>query len=240
MSLLSLTQQIFFSFFKVFFQKKISFHFLFVILTNRSVKKIKMPPKTEMQNLEIRIKSRQKIIEAAIVLFAEFGFTATPISKIAQKAGVSKGLIYNYFETKEDIVKGIIDSLFEETKETEQAIMEAFKTASPSEIINIVADQTYAFITQNKQKWKLVTTLAFKMNDFPYIHNIMVQKYSGYIQLFSGLFVQLNYANPEMEARLLAAQFDGIGMQYLMFNDNEYPLKDILESVKKRYNNIID
>ena len=86
MSLLSLTQQIFFSFFKVFFQKKISFHFLFVILTNRSVKKIKMPPKTEMQNLEIRIKSRQKIDE----------------HKAIWKEGVLKEIEFNLEKEMED------------------------------------------------------------------------------------------------------------------------------------------
>lgn len=194
-----------------------------------------MPPKTDIQNQEIRKKSKQKIIDASILLFSEYGFSGTPISKIAQEAGVSKGLIYNYFETKEDIVKGIIDSLFEESKETEQVIMRAFENGTPNEIIALMLDQTYDFITQNKQKWKLVTILAFKMNDFPYIHDIMVNKYAGYIQLFTGLFTQLGFENPEMEGRLLAAQLDGIGMQYLMFNDDSYPLKEIFEGLKNRY-----
>lgn len=194
-----------------------------------------MPPKTDIQNQEIRKKSKQKIIDASIVLFSEAGFSGTPISKIAKEAGVSKGLIYNYFETKEDIVKGIIDSLMEDSKETEGAVMEAFAKSSPEEIIGLITNQTYDFITQNKQKWRLVTTLAFKMNDFPYIHDLMVKKYAGYIQLFTGLLTQLGYQNPETEAKILAATFDGISMQYLMFNDDEYPLKEIFEGLKNKY-----
>lgn len=133
-------------------------------MTDRSVIKYSMPPKTDIQNKEIRKKSKQKIIDASIILFSESGFSGTPISKIAKEAGVSKGLIYNYFETKEAIVKGSIDSLFEESKETEQAIMEAFQKASPNEIIALILNQTFDFITQNKQKWKLNVGVFFNKN----------------------------------------------------------------------------
>jgi AcrR family transcriptional regulator len=196
-----------------------------------------MAPKTDIQNQEIRKKSKQKIIHASIELFSESGFAGTPISKIAKKAGVSKGLIYNYFETKEDIVKGIIDSLLDEFKETEQEIMEAFQKATPNETIALIVDQTYDFMIKNKQKWRLVTILGFKISEFPYVHDIMVKKYQDYIQLFTGIFTQLEYKNPTIEAKLLAAQFDGIGMQYLMFNDEEYPLKEILDGLKNKYKN---
>lgn len=196
-----------------------------------------MPPKTDIQNKVIRTKSKQKIIDASIELFSEFGFAGTPISKIAKEAGVSKGLIYNYFETKEDIVKGIIDSLLEESKDAEQAIMEAFQNASPIEIIALVIDQSHQFLVKQKSKWRLVTILAFKMNNFPYIHDIMIQKYNGYVQLFSGVFSQLGFENPETEAKLFAATLDGISMQYLMFNDEEYPLEEKYEGLKNKYKN---
>ncbi|MGB0886384.1 MAG: TetR/AcrR family transcriptional regulator [Chitinophagales bacterium] len=196
-----------------------------------------MAPKTDIQNQEIRKKSKQKIIDAAILLFSESGFAGTSISKIAKEAGVSKGLIYNYFETKEDIVKGIIDSLMEQSKETETAIMEAFQNASPQEIISLVLDQSLQFLTKHKAKWRLVTLFGFKMKDFPYIHDIMIQKYIGYVQLFTGVFMQLNVENPEMEAKLFAATLDGIAMQYLMFNDDEYPLEEKYQGLKNKYKN---
>lgn len=194
-----------------------------------------MAPKTDKQNKEIRKKSKQKIIDASIVLFSESGYSGTSISKIATKAKVSKGLIYNYFDTKEDIVKGIVESLFAETKDTEIAVMQAFETGTPNEVIDLMLNQTVSFLIQNKQKWKLVTLLAFKMNDFPYIHDIMVNKYAGYIQLFTELFEKLGYKKPKLEAQFLAAQFDGIAMQYLVFNDDEYPLEEIFEGLKNKY-----
>jgi AcrR family transcriptional regulator len=48
--------------------------------------------------------TRQKIIEAGIRIFSDRGIAAATVDEIAEAADVGKGTIYNYFETKEDIV----------------------------------------------------------------------------------------------------------------------------------------
>lgn len=53
----------------------------------------------------------QEITEAAFVEFAENGYAATRVEAVAQRAGVSKGLLYRYFETKEDLFKAVIRSV---------------------------------------------------------------------------------------------------------------------------------
>ncbi len=50
------------------------------------------------------------IIEAAVVVIAQFGYHQAQVSKIAKEAKVADGTIYLYFENKEDILV----SLFEE------------------------------------------------------------------------------------------------------------------------------
>ena len=47
---------------------------------------------------------RDAILEAALDLFAEHGFDATPVPMIAERAGVGAGTIYRYFDSKEDLV----------------------------------------------------------------------------------------------------------------------------------------
>ena len=44
-----------------------------------------------------------EIIDAALEVFAEKGFAAAKLDDIARRAGISKGALYLYFETKEDI-----------------------------------------------------------------------------------------------------------------------------------------
>jgi AcrR family transcriptional regulator len=59
------------------------------------------------------METRDKIIKAAIELFVEEGF-GTPTSAISKKAGVSSGILFHYFKTKEVL----ITSLFLEIKQS--------------------------------------------------------------------------------------------------------------------------
>jgi TetR/AcrR family transcriptional regulator, fatty acid metabolism regulator protein len=53
---------------------------------------------------------RKQILKAAVEVFAERGFHRTRVSDIAKRAGVAYGLIYHYFESKDEV----LNSLFEE------------------------------------------------------------------------------------------------------------------------------
>lgn len=50
----------------------------------------------------------QEILEAALDVFAEKGFNAARVEDIAERAGVSKGTAYLYFESKEDIFRALM------------------------------------------------------------------------------------------------------------------------------------
>ena len=51
-----------------------------------------------------------EITEAALAAFAENGYAATRVDDVAKRAGVSKGLLYLYFKTKEELFKAVIRS----------------------------------------------------------------------------------------------------------------------------------
>jgi len=50
----------------------------------------------------------EEIIAAALELFVERGFAATRLDDVAAHAGVSKGTLYLYFESKEDLFKAVV------------------------------------------------------------------------------------------------------------------------------------
>jgi AcrR family transcriptional regulator len=50
----------------------------------------------------------QELLEAALDVFAEKGFNAARVEDIAERAGVSKGTVYLYFETKEEIFRTLV------------------------------------------------------------------------------------------------------------------------------------
>ena len=53
----------------------------------------------------------QEITAAAFAVFAEKGYSGARIEEVAQRAGVSKGLMYLYFKTKEELFKAVIRSV---------------------------------------------------------------------------------------------------------------------------------
>ncbi|WP_319226632.1 TetR/AcrR family transcriptional regulator [Draconibacterium orientale] len=57
--------------------------------------------------------TKEHIIEVAISLFNRFGYKKTTIDEIAEIADKSKGAIYHYFESKEELFRVIIDRKFE-------------------------------------------------------------------------------------------------------------------------------
>lgn len=53
----------------------------------------------------------QEIADAAFTMFAEKGYAATRIDDVAKRAGVSKGLTYLYYKTKEDLFKAVVKNV---------------------------------------------------------------------------------------------------------------------------------
>lgn len=68
-----------------------------------------MSPRTSQQYEEIRAEKRTLIMDTALEHFANEGYYVTTINHIAKHAGISKGLMYNYFESKEALLKAIIN-----------------------------------------------------------------------------------------------------------------------------------
>jgi AcrR family transcriptional regulator len=67
-----------------------------------------MSPRTTKQYEEIREEKSNLIMDSALEHFAKEGYHATTITHIAKHAGISKGLMYNYFESKEALLRAII------------------------------------------------------------------------------------------------------------------------------------
>ena len=53
----------------------------------------------------------QEITAAAFDAFAEKGYASTRVEEVASRAGVSKGLLYLYFKTKEELFKAVVKNV---------------------------------------------------------------------------------------------------------------------------------
>ncbi|MGE8541249.1 TetR/AcrR family transcriptional regulator [Acinetobacter sp. ANC 3813] len=71
--------------------------------------------KKRSPSVEKTAETRKKIIIAALNEFNQLGYANSKIASIAVSAGIGKGTIYSYFETKEKLFEGVIDYLIEDT-----------------------------------------------------------------------------------------------------------------------------
>jgi AcrR family transcriptional regulator len=67
-----------------------------------------MPPASEPRWRRRKEDRPAEIVAAAYSVFAEKGFAAARLDDIAARAGVSKGALYLYFETKQDIFEAVV------------------------------------------------------------------------------------------------------------------------------------
>src|SRR5688500_13032654 len=70
-----------------------------------AAQEIAAPPTTRQRRKEAR---PQELLEAALALFVEKGFAATRAEEVAQRAGVSKGTLYLYYPSKEELFKAVV------------------------------------------------------------------------------------------------------------------------------------
>lgn len=70
-----------------------------------------MPRYKEADSTYIRMQTRERLLEAAALAFSKEGYDRAKIDDISRSAGFAKGTIYNYFESKRDILLTLIEEI---------------------------------------------------------------------------------------------------------------------------------
>ncbi|MFD2611425.1 TetR/AcrR family transcriptional regulator [Paenibacillus gansuensis] len=75
-----------------------------------------MSPLNKQQLERIRDERREQIKQTAMKLFARKGFAGTKTSMIAAEAGISEGLIYRHYSSKDELFTEIVQELMDEAR----------------------------------------------------------------------------------------------------------------------------
>lgn len=108
-----------------------------------------MPKYPEKMREMITETIRQNIHSAAIELIREQGWNAFTTEKIAEKVGVSRGVLYNYFKNKEAIAESIIHTSFDKMLERLQVVADNGKPAS-ERILEMAEISVSNFLSQRE------------------------------------------------------------------------------------------
>jgi AcrR family transcriptional regulator len=101
------------------------------------------------RNERARDERREQIVAAALRLFATRGLGSTRIGDIAREAGMSQGLLYHYFASKEAIYAELIRQAFERMNAAARGL--ANLSISPVDKIELALERLLAEVEENEQ-----------------------------------------------------------------------------------------
>ena len=152
------------------------------------------------------IDRKEKILFAALELFALEGYHATPTSKIAQKAGVSEGLIFRHYENKEGLLSAILQAAEALFLKHIAPIMEEH---DPEKVLHKYIAFPFSVPEEEFNFWKLQFKLKWEAN-YP-----KMKKVAPLLDKLTWAFDQLGYPNPELEAQVLFQTLEGFSTAVL-------------------------
>lgn len=126
---------------------------------------------------------RQRILDAAVFLFAQKGYAGVGVREIAKAADVNIAMISYYFEGKLGILKAIIEEFFTRYSEIVSDIDDQSK--SPEECVRLMVQRLVNFVKKNTEL-AMVTYNELPL-DSPEIAELKAEKIIELIQRISGL-----------------------------------------------------
>jgi AcrR family transcriptional regulator len=190
-----------------------------------------MSPRTEEQFEVIRQEKRQLIMETALELFAARGFENTTINQIAKEAKISKGLLYNYFTSKEELLEALLNKGIDD-------MLAVFDPNNDGVLDHMEMDffitQTFRMIRENRKMWKLYIAISFQPSVYKTIEKRSKELYEPMVNIMSNYFKDHKFDNPQVETFIFSALMDGVAMDYIMAPDI-YPLDAVVDELKNRY-----
>jgi len=102
-----------------------------------------------------RREAKQRLYDCALALFTERGYEATTIEDIAEKADVSRGTFFNYFQRKEDL----ISMWGAKRRERLSEYIDTVRTTSPNGFVTDLEYSMSALGRMNEEEWPTTRTM---------------------------------------------------------------------------------
>ena len=189
-----------------------------------------MTPKSPEEYESIREETREQILDSAFELFAQNGFENTSIRQIAEKAGISKGLIYHYFSSKKELLEAIFFGIIEETKH----LLEVEEDVPAEDQLRSILENTFHFLKEHREFSRLIISLGLQEEAIANLKPKIRQVKTAQLKTVIGILEKLGYDDPEIEAYYLDLQLDGATLGYLVLGE-DYPLETIKNKIIDTY-----
>jgi AcrR family transcriptional regulator len=183
-------------------------------------------PRSATVNQELRARSRERILAAALEVFAAKGYEAASISDVTAAAGVSRGLVSYYFATKEQLAAELLDRWLDGIA----GILTIQGT--PDERLAGIIDGALLAAATSLPIQRLAISLMMQPTTHDVFARVEEAKSTRVAQVEDAIrdvFAARGAADPAVEEMLLRATLEGVTVKLAIYRET-FPL----EAVRRR------
>lgn len=176
----------------------------------------RVSPRGNAYNASRRDQSRARIAKAAAELFVSQGPSSTTVSDVAARAGVSRGLLYSYFGSWDDLVEQVVESHVHQVLTHFLAVAEGQDPAV--RLAEYVTRQLDDLAVQPDlhRTWLITATDPQQSQLLRRIRRRVVPDRVQFLALLDELFADLGWPEPALTTSLFLATMQGIVFNYLV------------------------
>jgi len=189
-------------------------------------------PRTKKQFEEIRKSSRQKILDAALEVFAKEGYHSSTVSFIAKTAGISQGLLYNYFKSKEEVLHELMIGMMENLM-GEFLPIKNYEKVTRKDIVNFI-NVGIDLVLENPKYWKLYFSVFVQPDVLAMVMDKMMKMAEPYMKGMTNYFKEKGENDPVTMIRYFSAVMDGIQL-HCMIDPKTFPAEKVKKLLIKQF-----
>ncbi|KMZ40956.1 MULTISPECIES: TetR/AcrR family transcriptional regulator [Bacillales] len=191
-------------------------------------------PRTPAENERIRQAAKDKIHAAAMTLFIKKGYHATSIDDVAKQAQISKGLLYNYYKGKEELLAAMVQVRIEEVKEVMEA---ATQLATPHEQLRHIIDGALDNVYQRPDVYRFYLNLQTQPEDDRVLASYREQLNEESLRQFEvqcRIFKQLGIKQPRLRSLYFSSALQGAMLMMTTYSEG-FPVEEMKEQLIREY-----
>ena len=189
---------------------------------------------TPVKRKDIPPQRRQQIIDAASELFAHSGYHGVTVDAIAQRAGISKGNLYWYFRSKQEIFQLLVDHIVGRVFTLVAEIMES---DAPPRVKLLALAQSCLDAADADSR---AVHLMWQIMTHPELKDLLSSEFrllfDPFIEHLTRLFAQIGEKEPEGVAMLYAFILDAL-MFLVVISPGLYDRDKLMAALEDKFIN---
>lgn len=193
-------------------------------------------PRTQQEYERIRQEAKEKIRRSAMELFIKKGYHATSISDVAKEAGISKGLLYNYYSGKEVLLAQMVEERIAQTAE----VMEGARSLEdPAEQLKMIVEGAINSVYQHPQVFRFYLHLQTQPESDEELikySKMLVGENAKQFEIQCKIFEELGVEEPRKRSLYFSSTLQG-SMLMISTYPHQFPIEEIKRQIIREFCN---